>query len=210
MSPPIRGATQRSSLPASSTIRAAKDLNGKTVGVNSLSGIALLGTKVWIDQNGGDSTAVKFVEVPFAAMPVALQTSRVDAVQVTEPFIGAAKQNGRVLTYGMNDAISKHFLISVWFAAPQWAAANGEVVRRFADAIHQTAVWANQTSTQAASGAILAKYTKQDPAVIATTVRARFAEQMTPALMQPLIDVDARYAKFSTFPAQELIYAPGR
>jgi NitT/TauT family transport system substrate-binding protein len=197
-------------LPANSQIHQAKDLNGKTIGVNSLSGIAILGTRVWIDQNGGDATTVKFVEVPFAAMPVALDTARVDAVQVAEPFIGAAKKNGRVLTYGMNDAVSKHFLISAWFTTPQWAAAHADAVRRFAAAMHDASVWANQKNNQAKSGEILTKYTKLDPAVVATMSRAVFADQLTPALLQPLIDVNARYNKFSAVPAQELIYTPSR
>jgi NitT/TauT family transport system substrate-binding protein len=197
-------------VPANSTIKTARDLNGKTIGVNSLSGIALLGTRVWIDQNGGDATTVKFVEVPFATMPVALDTSRVDAVQVTEPFIGAARKSGRVLTYGMNDAVAKHFLISAWFATPQWAAAHADTVRRFAAAMREASIWANQKGNQAKSGEILTKYTKMDPAVVATMSRAVFADQLTPALLQPLIDVNARYNKTSAVPAQELIYSAPR
>jgi hypothetical protein len=36
--------------------------------------------------------------------------------------------------------------------------------------------------------------------------RARFGEQLTPALMQPLIDVAAKFGGFNPFPARELIY----
>jgi len=35
--------------------------------------------------------------------------------------------------------------------------------------------------------------------------RARFGEQLTPALMQPLIDVAAKFGGFSPFRAQELL-----
>jgi len=74
--------------------------------------------------------------------------------------------------------------------------------------IHDTAVWANKN--QAQSGQIVAKYTKVDPAVLATMTRSHYAEALTPAAMQPLIDVSAKYNGFATFPAQELIYVPGR
>jgi hypothetical protein len=40
--------------------------------------------------------------------------------------------------------------------------------------------------------------------------RVRFGEQLTPTLMQPFIDVFAKYNGFSAFPARELIYAPSR
>jgi hypothetical protein len=35
-----------------------------------------------------------------------------------------------------------------------------------------------------------------------------YAEQLTPALMQPLIDMAAKYNGFKAFPAQELMFKP--
>jgi NitT/TauT family transport system substrate-binding protein len=197
-------------LPANSQVRQAKDLNGKTIGVNSLSGIALLSTRAWIDENGGDSTTVKFVEIPFATMPVALETGRVDCCQVTEPYIGAAKKNGRILANALNGAIAKRFLITAWFTTPQWAAAHPDAVRRFAAAIRETATWCDDKGNAAKRTELLAKYTKIEPAVITTMTPPHYGAQVTPALLQPLIDVDAKYNKFAAFPAQELIYAPPR
>jgi hypothetical protein len=60
--------------------------------------------------------------------------------------------------------------------------------------------WANANPGK--SGEILAKYTGLDPAGIATMARTRYGNQLTPALTQPLIDVAAKYGKFSTFAAQ--------
>jgi len=195
-------------VPPNSLVRQAKDLNGKVIAVNSLSGIAFLSTRGWIDQNGGDSSTVKFVEVPFSAMPVAIEEGRIDAAQVTEPFIDAAKKSGRILTYGLNDAVSKHFIISVWFTTPQWAAAHADAAQRFAAALRETAIWTNQKSNQPQRDAIVAKFTKLDPAVIAATLAPHFGEQLTPALMQPPIDINAKYNKYAAVGAQQLIYAP--
>lgn len=190
-------------LPLNSAVRQAKDLNGKTIATNSLHSLSDAAPRVWMDQNGGNSSTVKFVEVPFPAMPAALAANRVDAAFVAEPFLGVAVKSGRVLVYGY-DSIAKHFLFGAYFTTPQWAKDHPDLVMRFAAAIHKTAAWANVNPVK--SGEILAKYTKIDPAVIATMTRARFAEQLTPALMQPLIDVSAKYNGFSVFPAQELIY----
>jgi hypothetical protein len=55
---------------------------------------------------------------------------------------------------------------------------------------------------------VLAKYDNIESAVIATMTRARYGEQLTPALMQPLIDIAAKYEHFARFPAQELMYTP--
>jgi NitT/TauT family transport system substrate-binding protein len=197
-------------LPANSTVRVAKDLNGKTIGVNSLSGISVLSTRAWIDENGGDSSTCKFVEIPFSTMPVALDTGRVDLVQVTEPFISAAKKNGRVLASGVNGAMAKRFLITAWFTTPQWAAAHPDAVRGFAAAMREIAIWTDQKSNAAKRTELLAKYTKIDPGVITSMVPPHFGTQLTPALIQPMVEVDSKYNKFSAFPAQELIFTPSR
>lgn len=192
-------------LPAGSTVRQAKDLNGKTIAVVALHSLSENAPRAWMDRNGGDSTTVKFVEVPFPGMQAALDTGRIDAAFDAEPFLGTAAKTGRVLEYGF-DAIAKRFLISAWFTTAPWAASHADVVARFASAMRETAIWTNKN--QAQSGQILAKYTKLEPAVIASMVRSVYAETLTPALLQPLVDVSAKYNGFAAFPAQELIYSP--
>jgi NitT/TauT family transport system substrate-binding protein len=194
-------------LPPNSPVQNAKDLDGKTFAVTAFNSLGETAPRVWIDKNGGDSTAVKFVEIPFPAMPAALAAGRIDAAWVAEPFIGAATKNGRVLAYGFV-GIAKHFLMSAWYSTPQWVSDHPDLVKRFASVMHETAVWANKNPQK--SGEILAKYSNIDPAVIATMARTRYGEQLSPVLMQPLIDVAAKYGKFATFPASEILYQPPR
>jgi NitT/TauT family transport system substrate-binding protein len=194
-------------VPAGSTARLAKDLNGKIVASNGLRSFGEAAARVWIDANGGDSTTCKYVEIPFPTMPAALDAGRIDAALITEPFLTVAAKTARVLGYGY-DGISKHFLVGAWVATPQWASAHPDLVKRFQAVMHDTAVWAN--ANQAKTGDILAKDLKFDPALVATMVRARYTEQLTPALMQPLIDISAKFNSFKSFPAQDLIYTPPR
>jgi NitT/TauT family transport system substrate-binding protein len=195
-------------LPANSPVQRAKDLNGKIIAVGAVHSVAQITTEAWIDQHGGDASTVKFIEVPIPAMPAALDANRTDAALVVEPFLGVAAKSHRVLSYGIYDAISKHFILAAWFTTPQWAKDHPDLVKGFATVMRETAAWANANPDL--SGAILSKYSKIEPAVIATIARARFAEQLTPASMQPLIDAAAKYNGFSTFPAQELMNAPVR
>jgi NitT/TauT family transport system substrate-binding protein len=194
-------------VPESSPVRTAKDLEGKTLAVGALDSIAEIAPRVWIDQHGGSSSLVKMAEIPFSAMPAALDAGRVDAIWIAEPFIGVAMKNGRALTYGF-DGISKHFLVSAWFTTPQWAKDHPDLVSRFVAVMHETAVWANKNPQM--SGEILARYTKVDPAVIANMARAHYGERLSASLTQPLIDISTKYNGLTTFPAQELIYTiPG-
>ena len=92
-----------------SPIRTAKDLAGKTIALPALHSLGTTGASAWIDANGGDSSTVNYVEIPFPAEPAALDAGRVDAIFEVEPFFGAASKNNRVLMYGYT-AIGKALL----------------------------------------------------------------------------------------------------
>lgn len=190
---------------STSPIKNAKDLSGKVIAIPGLATLAEYSPRAWIDQNGGDSSSVKFIEMPYSAMPAALTAERIDSAYISEPFLAVVKNNVRILGYAHN-AVAKQFLQSAWFTTPQWARDHQDAVKRFAAAMRETAVWANQKRNQAKSAEILAKYTKIDPAVIAAMERAVFAERLTASSIQPAIDVSAKYGKFEPFPADRLIY----
>lgn len=192
-----------------SPIRTASDLNGKVFGANGLGTMTEYGPRAWIDRNGGDSTQVRFLELPFSAMVESLVAGRVDAAEIGEPALAVASAKNHLLAYAMN-AVANEFLFGVWFGAAAWVKAHPDLVARFAGAIHTTALWANAPANQTRSGAILSQYTKIPEAVIATMTRARYGEALTQGSMQPVIDVVARYLHFPSFPAQELIYVPAR
>ena len=205
---PLTARTVGLLVPSKSAIQQAAELNGKIVAVGAIRSVAEIASRAWIDQHGGDSSTVKFVEVPIPAMPAALDAGRTDAAFVVEPFLGVAVRTCRVLSYGVYDAVAKRFVLAAWFGAPQWVKDHPAIAKRFAGVMRETAVWAN--ANPALSGATLSKYSKIDPAIIATIARAHFAEQLTPALLQPLIDVAAKYNGFSAFPAQELLNSAAR
>jgi len=190
-----------------SPINKAKDLEGKIVALPAVHSLGSTALSTWMDANGASSATVKYVEIPFPAMGAALDAGRIDAAFEVEPFFSAAAKRDRVITDAYS-AISKHFLLSVWVAQSDWAKAHPNLVTRFAGVIHEASVWANKNQEQ--SGQILAKYTRIDPTVVATMARGRYAEQLTPSVMQPGIDASAKYNNFTAFPASELIYSAPR
>jgi NitT/TauT family transport system substrate-binding protein len=192
---------------ANSTIRTARDLDGKIVAGSGLGTISGYSPRAWIDQNGGDSTKVKFVEMAFPAMEAALDAGRIDAAMIAEPFLTVAKKVDRVIA-SPYDAVSKDFLVSAYFTTSGWAKDHPDLLNRFIAAIRETAVWAN--ANRAKSGDLLVQYSKIDPAIAATMTRVRYGERLTPVMLQPIINVAAKYGNFPPFQAQELIYSPPR
>jgi NitT/TauT family transport system substrate-binding protein len=99
------GAIYSSKSPASalvvaknSPIAKAKNLNGRTIGVRDLTNVGSVATEAWIDQNGGDSKSVKYVEVPDSSAIAAVVQGRIDAASIAEPFLDqAVKQGARIV-----------------------------------------------------------------------------------------------------------------
>jgi NitT/TauT family transport system substrate-binding protein len=68
-----------------SAIRVAKDFNGTTFAVNGLKNIVQVSVQAWIDNNGGDSSTVRFVEMPIPAMAPAVARGEVQGQGLTSP-----------------------------------------------------------------------------------------------------------------------------
>jgi ABC-type nitrate/sulfonate/bicarbonate transport system substrate-binding protein len=196
-------------VPVNSTIKTAKDCNGKTFGIAGLNTIAEYVPRAWIDKNGGDSTTVKFIEVPFPEAADALAAGRIDATYLVEPFITIAiKRNVAKMLANGDDAVATTFIATGWYTTSQWATSHPQAVARFAASIDEAARWANANPAKVVP--ILVKYLKADPAIAAAAIRPYFFDHLIAAQMQPWIDVTARYAKFPSFPAADLVYNAAR
>ena len=121
-----------------SPIKVAKDLEGKTVAVNTLNNIVHLLAMAWIDKYGGNSSKVKFVEIPFPQMEPALVAGKVDAISVQEPFaaVAARRPETRVLSNPWGDVLPR-FLIASWFASEKWLQKNRAVAQSFVRALNR-------------------------------------------------------------------------
>jgi hypothetical protein len=70
-----------------SPFRTARDLEGHTIAMVSIAGLALASTRGWLRQNGADPTKVNFVEFQQPAMAAALTRKTFDAAFIGEPFV---------------------------------------------------------------------------------------------------------------------------
>lgn len=180
---------------ADSPLREAKDLNGKTIGVTALEDSNTLHVRAWVDQNGGDSTTLQFVEIPFSAMPAAIARGTVAAAPVAEPALTPAIRAGTLRVFAHTlDVYGTHFIIGGWIARTEWIEKNAGLVRRLTQTLYATARWANAHQDQTAL--VLAKYAKIDPAVVRTMHRSACAQSLTPDMIQPCLEVGYKYNYF--------------
>ncbi len=194
------------SVAKTSTAKAGKDLDGKTIAVDGLNTVAMLGVRNWIDATGGDSSSVHFIELPFAQMPEALKTGRVDAASMNltaDPDLGAPSDALRLLA-PVFDTLAPKFTFSAWFSSTDWVTKHTDLAKAFAAVMRESALWANAHHHE--SAAILAKYLKQTPAQIEGVTRVVYGTDFSPQLIQPSIDLAAKYGAIKkSFPASEFL-----
>jgi NitT/TauT family transport system substrate-binding protein len=188
-----------------STIRSAKDLDGKTIGVSTLKDLQQASVMKWADANGGDSATLRFLEIPVPEMAPALTAARIDAATLLEPSLTYDQGEVRVLGK-CYDAIAPTLMITSHFGTAGYLAKDAGPARTFAAVLRQTATWAN--ANPAESSAILARVTKIPASVVAQMHRVTFAETLDVATMQPVIDASAHYTFLPrSFPIAEMFWA---
>jgi NitT/TauT family transport system substrate-binding protein len=187
-----------------STMRFDSDVNGQTIGVVSLTGLGQVGFCAFIDQNGGDWRSVKFVELPFAAIEVALTARRVVAAESITPALErtlASKQFKFVKIYG---AIAPTYAVSTWFTTRDFSAKHPDVVRRFSRVVRQSAAYCNAHHAETAP--LMADFIGIPVNDFANVSRAVLGTTIDPALIQPVIVAGAKYGNLrQVFSAREMI-----
>jgi NitT/TauT family transport system substrate-binding protein len=187
------------------SLRTGKDFNGKTFSTNSLQNLGTLLADAWIDNNGGTSSTVKWVELPFPALSPALQRGTIDAYIAPEPFITTGlKDGGRAIVMD-NKPLAPIVLQGALIATRDWLASHRDAARAFRAGILDANDWANKNPAAAAT--ILSKYSKIPvAAIMGATFRGEYALRLDPAMIQPLIDGSLKYGLISkSFRASEII-----
>jgi NitT/TauT family transport system substrate-binding protein len=152
-----------------SSVRRAKDLEGKVVAVNSLQSIEQISMEQWLQDHGGSAARTRFDQISFANMVPALVHGQVDAALSAEPGITMAlAQGARILGHQYTDERSRTFVGGLIALRP-WAELHSTLLRHFAKAYRQGVLWA-ATHEVAARTLYLPKYTHL-PAAIATKIR---------------------------------------
>jgi NitT/TauT family transport system substrate-binding protein len=189
-------------------IHVARDLEGRTLSVPALHDLFTVAMSAWIDQHGGDSKSVKFVELPNSAAPEAVATGRVDGATIANPQLSLALASGKVRVIGHSfEAIATRFMSAVFFCTADYLAKNRDAVARFRRVLYESDAYIN--SHHAETVDLLSRYTGIEPKVIAAMPRATLGTTLDPRLLQPLIDRAVQYQAIpKSFDAKEM-FDPG-
>jgi NitT/TauT family transport system substrate-binding protein len=156
-----------------SPISRPSDLEGKRVAVNVLASASEYGVRQLIDDDGGDDTKTKIVEVPFASMGDTLLNGDIDAMEISEPYVTQLMATGK-FENPVGDPIEEVFGASprlVMTTLSSYAKANPDVVKKFQQSVAESIDLAQKDPD--ALHPIYEKYYKMDPKLAeATTLNA--------------------------------------
>jgi len=194
---------------ASSPLHTGKDFNGKTVSVPGLGGTQNYAVRAWVDATGGDSSTLRFVEIPNSSVPAAISAGRIDA-GTTDVLTLRSKGSGELREVtNVYDAIAPKFLTGVWYAKTPWVEQHHDLTRTFITVFQRYSAWANSHPVDE-----VRFYSKQSGLSISdlqSVPRAVFEPTVTLEALQPIIDVAYRYGAIKRrFSANDLLSSASR
>jgi NitT/TauT family transport system substrate-binding protein len=142
-------------------IKEPKDLEGKTIAVNTLKNICEVTIKASLEKEGVAVDTLKFSEVPFPDMNAALEAERVDGACVVEPFVSQGKAGAARGIDPFYVRTAPDLTVATYFTSKQYAQENGDVVDRFVDAMNRSLTYAQSNPDEARD--VLLDYTEIPP-----------------------------------------------
>ncbi|NUO96684.1 MAG: ABC transporter substrate-binding protein [Nonomuraea sp.] len=167
-----------------SPIKSAKDLAGRKISVNQLKNIGDTTVRASVRNAGGDPNGIEFVELPFPDAPAALQSGRVDAIWVVEPFVSQAlSQGARAVAWNFADA-APDLTVAMYFTT---ARTDPDLTKRFTAAMRKSLEYADSHPDEVRE--ILKTYTKISPEVIAKIYLPKWPVEVNKASVQTIADL---------------------
>ena len=179
-------------------IKEPRDLEGKTIAVNTLKNICEVTIRASLADMGVDDSTLKFTEVPFPDMNAALEAERVDGACVVEPFVsqGKAGKARGIDPFYVNTA--PDLTVATYFTSKPYAEENADVVDRFVTAMEQSLEYAQ--SNPDAVRDILGEYTEIPPEVAANIKLPQWRKDITLPTVERLSQLSLEYGLIESEP----------
>jgi NitT/TauT family transport system substrate-binding protein len=142
-------------------IKTPKDLEGKTIAVNTLNNICEVTIKASLEPENVALDKLEFTEVPFPDMNAALEAGRVDAACVVEPFVSQGKAGKARGIDPFYVRTAPDLTVATYFTSTQYAEENAGVVDRFVEAMNRSLTYAQSHPDEVRK--VLLDYTEIPP-----------------------------------------------
>ena len=172
-------------------IKEPKDLEGKTIAVNTLNNICGVTINASLEKLGVDISKLKYTEIPFPEMNAALEKGRVQGACVVEPFVSQGKAAGMrgIDPFYFNTA--PNLTVATYFASKEYIAKNEGVVKRFVTAMKKSLDYA-QAHPDEVRG-VLTEYTEIPPEAAQKINLPQWKSELTTDTIEQLSSLSKKY-----------------
>ncbi len=188
-----------------SGIKTLADLKGRVLGVNAPLNIDYLLDVSVLTEHGINPKDVKFPtqQIPFPLMGAALQSGKIAAATMPEPFASLAEEElGAVPLADLNQGATQDFPIEGYVVTKSWAAQNPNTLRRFLAALElgQEIADTDRSAVEQAFETIKGGAANgQVPAIIASVMSLNtYPIGIDPVRLQRVADVMFQYGLLPT------------
>jgi NitT/TauT family transport system substrate-binding protein len=194
---------------ADSGIGSFKDLEGKTVGVNSLKGTWEVGLKEAIARDGGDPSKVKIVAIPFNTHVATLKRGTADAVAAIEPFLSELlaagyKSLGSTDAAALDDPVGSSGAV---YMSKKFIDEHPDVVERWNAALAEASEYANSHPEE--TRAIIAEETGAPIAAVKRRPLPAYNGQLDRRVIETWGELLVKYDIIDSAPPIEEVVAEG-
>ena len=168
-----------------------KDLEGKTIAVNTLNNICGVTINASLEKMGVDISKLKYTEIPFPEMIAALEKERVDGACVVEPFVSQGKATGMTGIDPFYFNTAPNLTVATYFASKEYIAKNQGVVDRFVTAMKKSLDYA-QAHPEEVRG-VLTEYTEIPPEAAQKINLPQWKSELTTDTIETLSSLSKKY-----------------
>ncbi len=167
---------------AADGIKSGKDLEGKTVAVNTRNNVIWLYGRAWVAKTGGDPAKVTFKEVPFPQMTDALRGKQVDAAFMVDPFMAAAVAEKDTFSFVASPYLEVQPGVEIghYITTQDYFNKNRDLVTKFNRAFRKGVIWFNNNMNDPELIQIIAGFSKMKPEMV-----AKLTPQARPEIIDP-------------------------
>jgi NitT/TauT family transport system substrate-binding protein len=155
---------------AASGIKRPAQLAGRKVAVNSLGAAGDVTIMAAVEKDGGDPSAIEFVEVAFPDAAAQLAARNIDAAWVPEPFVTQLRSRGDTVVVAPYQATVPGLATLTTITASKLKDADSALVADFSSAMKETLTWAQDPVNEKAVRQAI-KDNLELPDTVADTVR---------------------------------------
>lgn len=188
-----------------SPIKSAKDLVGKTVAVNNLKNVAEVTIRAAVEDDGGDSSQVKFVEIAFPDQAAAITNHQVDAGWVVEPFVSVNQAQGHRVASWTFVHTAPNLEIADYFTTGEYAQAHPDIVARFQKAIKKSLDYSQAHPDEAR--ATIPTFTRIDADMAKKVVLTAWPSEFNHASTEKVAELGLKYGLYDTKPDLDKLFS---